>query len=271
MFGAFYLQLFGSHLRLLVTPSPSSGSPCFHSVFWWTQRLWHSHSQLSPPFTLSPPFSPHPVSDNTPSRDSGFESIRVGESEPTVQGQGWPTCQSACHSPSSLILAVPLIGSATLSTSILSVASVFCLFFNYIVLKILIQGEDSNCLTQALDSYCLWLELEKAMATHSSTLAWQIPWEELGRLQSTGSLRVGHDWATSLSLFTFHFHALEKEMATHSSVLAWRIPGTGELGGLPSMGSHRVRHDWCNLAAAAAAAAWIQRKRKRRRKEYCFH
>ena len=45
---------------------------------------------------------------------------------------------------------------------------------------------------------------EKAMATHSSTLAWTIPWtEEPGRLQSMGSLRVGHDWATSLSLFTF--------------------------------------------------------------------
>ena len=46
--------------------------------------------------------------------------------------------------------------------------------------------------------------LEKAMAPHSSTLAWKIPWaEEPGRLQSMGSLRVGHNWATSLSLFTF--------------------------------------------------------------------
>ena len=45
---------------------------------------------------------------------------------------------------------------------------------------------------------------EKAMAPHSSTLAWKIPWmEESGRLRSMGSLRVGHDWATSLSLFTF--------------------------------------------------------------------
>ena len=80
------------------------------------------------------------------------------------------------------------------------------------------------------------------MATHSSTLAWEIPWtEETGRLQSMGLLRVRHDRATSLSLFTFH--ALEKEMATHSSVLAWRIPGTGEPGGLPSVGSHRVGHD----------------------------
>ena len=47
-----------------------------------------------------------------------------------------------------------------------------------------------------------WLGLW--LFTHSSTLAWQIPWaEEPGRLQSMGSLRVGYDWATSLSLFTF--------------------------------------------------------------------
>ena len=46
--------------------------------------------------------------------------------------------------------------------------------------------------------------LEKAMATHSSTLAWKIPWMEgPGRLQSMGSLGVGYGWATSLSLFTF--------------------------------------------------------------------
>ena len=45
---------------------------------------------------------------------------------------------------------------------------------------------------------------EKVMAPHSSTLAWKIPWtEEPGRLQSMGSQRVGHDWVTSLSLFTF--------------------------------------------------------------------
>ena len=50
---------------------------------------------------------------------------------------------------------------------------------------------------------CVFKE-EKAMAPHSSTLAWEIPWaEEPGRLQSMGSLRVGHNWATSLSLFTF--------------------------------------------------------------------
>ena len=43
--------------------------------------------------------------------------------------------------------------------------------------------------------------LEKEMATHSNILAWKIPWtEELGWLLSVGSQRVGHDWATSLSL-----------------------------------------------------------------------
>ena len=82
---------------------------------------------------------------------------------------------------------------------------------------------------------------EKAMASHSRTLAWKTPWrEEPGRLQSMGSLSRRR---LSNFTFTFHFHALEKEMATHLSVLAWRIPGTGEPGGLPSMGSHRVGHD----------------------------
>ena len=48
------------------------------------------------------------------------------------------------------------------------------------------------------------LVLEKAMASHSSTLAWNIPWiEEPSGLQSMGSLRVRYDWANSLSLFTF--------------------------------------------------------------------
>ena len=54
---------------------------------------------------------------------------------------------------------------------------------------------------------CLQLEKEIAttpMAPHSSTFAWKIPWmEKSGGLQFMGFLRVGHDWATSLSLFTF--------------------------------------------------------------------
>ena len=47
------------------------------------------------------------------------------------------------------------------------------------------------------------LLMEKETATHSSTLAWRIPWAEKPDLQSTGSRRVGNDWTTSLSLFAF--------------------------------------------------------------------
>ena len=91
------------------------------------------------------------------------------------------------------------------------------------------------------------------MATHSSTLAWKIPWtKEPGGLQSMGSLRVEHDWATSLSLFPFlHWRRKWQPIPV---VLAWRIPGTGEPCGLPSMGSHRVGHDWSDLAAAAVTS-----------------
>ena len=50
--------------------------------------------------------------------------------------------------------------------------------------------------------------LEKEMATHSSTLAWKIPWEEPGRLQSMGLQRVGQDWATSLHFTSILFKCL---------------------------------------------------------------
>ena len=51
---------------------------------------------------------------------------------------------------------------------------------------------------------CLLSVQKKATVTHSNTLAWKTPWtDEPGRLQSMGSQRVRHDWATSLSLFTF--------------------------------------------------------------------
>ena len=55
------------------------------------------------------------------------------------------------------------------------------------------------------------------MATHSSILAWRIPWtEEPGGLLSIGSHRVGHDCSDLACM-----HALEKEMATHPSILAF--------------------------------------------------
>ena len=80
--------------------------------------------------------------------------------------------------------------------------------------------------------------MEKAMAPHSSTLAWKIPLtEEPGRLQSMES-----DTTERLH-FHFSLSCIGEGNGNHSSVLAWRIPGTGEPGGLPPIGSHRVGHD----------------------------
>ena len=63
------------------------------------------------------------------------------------------------------------------------------------------------------------LEMEKEMATHSSILAWRIPWtEEPGRLQSTVSQRVGHDWATSLSL-SLHAREYHTCVLSHAQVI----------------------------------------------------
>ena len=102
----------------------------------------------------------------------------------------------------------------------------------------------------------IWQPLEKAMATHSSTLAWRVPWtEEPGGLQSMGSWKVDHKWAISLSLFTF-MHWRRKWQPT-PVFLPGESRGQGEPGGLPSMGSHRVGHNWNDLAAAAAAAGCI--------------
>ena len=96
---------------------------------------------------------------------------------------------------------------------------------------------------------CVLSHLEKAMAPHSSTLAWKIPWmEEPGGLQSMESLGVRHDWATSLSLFTF-MHWRRKWQPTPVF-----LPGESK-GWQSLMGCHlwgcRVGHDWSNLAAAA--------------------
>ena len=80
------------------------------------------------------------------------------------------------------------------------------------------------------------------MASHFSTLAWKIPWmEEPGRLQSMGSLRVGYDWVTSLSLFTF-MHWRRKWQPT-PVFLPWESQGWGSLVGCRL----RVAQGWTRL------------------------
>ena len=73
------------------------------------------------------------------------------------------------------------------------------------------KNKETTRITKAMYTWLwlitLWaitLVIGEGNGTHSSTRAWKIPWmEEPGRLQSMGSLRVRHDWVTSLSLFTF--------------------------------------------------------------------
>ena len=92
----------------------------------------------------------------------------------------------------------------------------------------------------------------KDLIFHLHTLAWQIPWtEEPGGLPSMGSQRVGHDWATSLSRFTFMHWRRKWQPAP--VFLPRESRGGAEPGGLPLfMGSHRVGHNWSDSAAAAA-------------------
>ena len=97
---------------------------------------------------------------------------------------------------------------------------------------------------------------EKATATHSSTLAWKLPWmEEPGRLKSMGLWRVGHEWATSLSLFTF-MHWRRKWQPT-SVFLPGESQGRRSLVGCRLWG-RRVGHDWSNLAAAVASSSEVK-------------
>ena len=88
------------------------------------------------------------------------------------------------------------------------------------------------------------------MAPHSSTLDWKMPWtEEPGRLQSMRLRRVRHDWATSLSLFTF-MHWRKKWQPTPVSLLG-ESQGRWSLVGCHLWG-RRVGHDWSDLAVSSS-------------------
>ena len=113
---------------------------------------------------------------------------------------------SVCVNPKPLIHPYPL----TIHFGIQKL--VFCVYASISVLYILLFVSASVVAQTVKPLPAMWETwvqalswedpLEKEMATHSSTLAWKIPWtEEPGRLKSTGPQRVGHDWAISLSLF----------------------------------------------------------------------
>ena len=105
-----------------------------------------------------------------------------------------------------------------------------------------------------LTQICYWAPIvnvwEKLLAPHSSTLAWTIPWtEEPGGLQSMGSLRFGHNWPTSLSLFTF-MHWRRKRQST-PVFLPGKSQGQGSLV-LPSMGSAQ---SWTQLQRLSSSSS----------------
>jgi len=106
------------------------------------------------------------------------------------------------------------------------------------------------------------------MASHSSTLAWKIPWmEEPGRLQSMGSLRVGHDWATSLSLFTFmHWRRkwqptpvfLPGESQGRGSLVGCRLWGHTELDTTEATYSSRVLNMFIHIVCTVRYKVFLK-------------
>ena len=92
---------------------------------------------------------------------------------------------------------------------------------------------------------------EKAMAPHSSTLAWRIPWtEEPGGPQSLGSLQVRHDWATSLSLFTF-MHWRRKWQPLQCSCLENPRDGGAWWAAVYGVTQSRTRLKWLSSSSSS--------------------
>ena len=94
------------------------------------------------------------------------------------------------------------------------------------------------------------------MAPHSSTLAWRVPWmEEPGGLQPMGSLGVGHDWTTSLSLFTF-MHWRRKWQPTPVFLLG-ESQGRGSLvAAVYGVTQSRTRLKWLSIALLRHKREW---------------
>ena len=96
--------------------------------------------------------------------------------------------------------------------------------------------------------------LEKAMAPHSSTVAWKIPWmDEPGRLQSMGLLRVRHDWELH-----FHFSLSCIGEGNGNPLQCSCLENPRDKGAWWAAVYERVRHDWSDLAAAGEKQ-WIKK------------
>ena len=188
-----------NHVQLFVTPWTAAHQASLSLTISWSLPTFmsialvmpSSHLILWSPLLLLP---------------SIFPSIRHFSNESAVH-ISWPNYWSFSISPSKeysrLISLLGLTGLISLQSKGLSGA-----LSSTTVQRHQFFGTLAFFMIQLLQPYMTTgkttaLTMEKAMAPHSSTLAWKIPWmEEPGGLQSMGSRRVGH-WKTSLSLFTF--------------------------------------------------------------------
>ena len=95
------------------------------------------------------------------------------------------------------------------------------------------------------------------MVPHSSTLAWHILWtEEPGRLQSMGSLRVGHNWVTSLSLFTF-VHWRRKWQPTPVSCLENPVDRRAWWAAVYGVAQSRTRLKWLSSSSSSSSFVFL--------------
>ena len=109
-------------------------------------------------------------------------------------------------------------------------------------------------------------EPEIKLPTSTGSSAWKIPWtEEPGRLQSMGSLRVGHDWLTLLSLFTFMYW--RRKWQPTPVFLPGEFQGQRAWWAAVYGVAHRVRHDWSDLAAIRSSK---KQESSRKNIYFCF-
>ena len=113
-------------------------------------------------------------------------------------------------------------------------------------------------------------EEEKEMATHSSTLAWKIPWtEEPGGLQSLGLQRVGHDWATSLSVTMIILNSFSGRLPIFSSFVrfggqlscpftCWIFLCLLILFGLLCLGRPFCKLEVCDSSYCGGSSLWVE-------------
>ena len=193
------LMMPSSQSHCLLSPSPHALSLSHHQGFSEESALcirWPKYWCFS--FNISPS---NEYSEMIPFRIEWFDLLAVqGTLKSLLQHQNSKALILWCSVFFMVQFSYPYMttGKTIALTRCTFVSKVLSLLFNMLFRFVI------AFLPRSKQILILWLQSLSAVAPHSSTLAWKIPWmEEPGRLQSMGSRRVGHDWATSLSLFTF--------------------------------------------------------------------